>query len=527
MDISKISVCILVKNAQSTLQECLQSLCEFGEIVLLDNESTDDTLKIAQEFNATYKNLRIEKSEFIGFGALKNLAVSFAKNEWILSIDSDEVLENEALNEIKALNLSKNCIVALPRKNLYANEWIRACGWHPDFVWRIFNKNFTKFNDNKVHESVILPTNSQKIQLKGALRHYAFNDIAQLIDKMQRYSGLWAKQNAHKGSSPLKACVRGMWSFVRSYFFKKGVFYGYKGFIISVCNALGVFFKYMKLCEARRPSCSLIITTYNQPARLALVLDSVRRLSLSPNEVLVADDGSTDETKELVNAFQTDFPCPLRHIWHEDKGFRLAQIRNKAIKSAQNEYIIIIDGDMILHKDFIKGHLNFAKKGVFLQGSRVILNQTYSENLLKNYENSRKNGENLKTQRIKFFSLKALNIGFLARLIYKGSLLDSAVFEKCELIRGVRGCNMSFFKDECEAVNGFNEAFEGWGREDSEFVARFLFKGGMFRRLKFAGIAYHIWHSENSRKDFAKNHELYLSVIKNKSKWAEFGLKKG
>ena len=128
MDLSKITVCILVKNAQSTLQECLQSLCEFGEIVLLDNDSTDDTLKIAQEFNATYKNLRIERSKFIGFGALKNLAVSFAKNEWILSIDSDEVLENEALNEIKALNLSENCIVALPRKNLYAGEWIKACG---------------------------------------------------------------------------------------------------------------------------------------------------------------------------------------------------------------------------------------------------------------------------------------------------------------------------------------------------------------------------------------------------------------
>ena len=85
---------------------------------------------------------------------------------------------------------------------------------------------------------------------------------------------------------------------------------------------------------------------------------------------------------------------------------------------------------------------------------------------------------------------------------------------------------MSFFKQDCEAINGFNEAFEGWGREDSEFVTRFLFNGGVLRRLKFAGIAYHIWHEENSRKNFAKNHELYLSVIKNKNKWADMGLKK-
>ena len=524
MDISKISVCILVKNAQATMGQCLAALGEFGEIVLLDNGSTDETLKIAREFNENYKNLRVENSEFIGFGPLKNLAVSYAKNEWILSIDSDEMLERAALDEIKSLQLRPESVVALPRKNLYRGEWIKACGWHPDFVWRLFNKKFTRFNENFVHESVILPQTAQKIYLKNALKHHAYKDIAQLIDKMQRYSGLWAQQNAHKSSNPLKACIRGAWSFVRSYIFKRGALYGYKGFIISVCNALGAFFKYMKLYEARRPSCSLIITTYNQPARLALVLDSVRGLSQPPNEVLVADDGSTAETKELINAFKSDFPCPLRHIWHEDRGFRLAQIRNKAINAAQNEYVIIIDGDMILQKDFIKGHLDFARRGVFLQGSRVILDKTFSENLLKNYENSRENSA--ERERVKFFSLKALNIGFLASFIYKFSALDSRIFAKRELIRGVRGCNMSFFKRDCVAINGFNEAFEGWGREDSEFVARFLFKGGVLRRLKFAGIAYHIWHEENSRKDFGKNHELYLNTIKTKSKWAEVGLKK-
>ncbi len=509
--------------------ECLAALSEFGEIVLLDNASTDETLKIAQEFNKNYGRLRIEKSEFIGFGALKNLAISYAKNEWILSIDSDEVLERAARDEIKSLQLRPENVVALPRKNLYRGEWIKACGWHPDFVWRLFNKKFTRFNENIVHESVILPPNSQKIHLKNAIKHHAYKDIAQLIDKMQRYSGLWAQQNAHKGSNPLKACINGGWSFVRSFLLKRGVLYGYKGFIISVCNALGVFFKYMKLYEMRKtpPACSLIITTYNQPARLALVLDSVRGLSQLPNEVLIADDGSTDETKELINAFKADFPCLLRHIWHEDRGFRLAQIRNRAINAAQNEYIIIIDGDMILQKDFIKGHLDFARRGVFLQGSRVILDKIFSENLLKNYENSRENGIDFDgVERVKFFSLKALNIGILARFIYKFSTLGSGVFAKRELINGVRGCNMSFFKNECAAINGFNEAFCGWGREDSEFVARFLFNGGVLRRLKFAGIAYHIWHEENSREDFGKNHEIYLNTIKTKSKWASVGLKK-
>ena len=155
--------------------------------------------------------------------------------------------------------------------------------------------------------------------------------------------------------------------------------------MISVCNALGVFFKYAKLYElkyAKPNSVSLIITTYNQKERLALVLDSVKCLNSLPNEVLVADDGSTNDTKEMIKTYKTDFPCPLKHIWHEDKGFRLSHIRNLAVKAAKSEYIIIIDGDMILAPDFISDHLSYARHKVFLQGSRVILDETHSKELL-------------------------------------------------------------------------------------------------------------------------------------------------
>lgn len=249
----KISVTILVKNAQGTLKECLESVRDFDEIILLDNGSTDKTLQIAREFGKSYKNLRIEQSAFIGFGALKNLCVSFAKNEWILSLDSDEVLESDALREINALNLEPNQICAIPRKNLYRGEWIKACGWYPDFVWRIFNKNFTRFNDNAVHESVMIPPNAQKIHLKGAIKHYAYDNISQFLEKMQRYSSLYIEQNYDKNNpksiSMSKAILRGSWAFTRSYFLRKGIFYGYKGFIISVCAGLGTFFKYAKLYE--------------------------------------------------------------------------------------------------------------------------------------------------------------------------------------------------------------------------------------------------------------------------------------
>lgn len=510
MELKQISVIIIVKNAQNTLKECLNSLKEFGEIVLLNNESTDDTLKIAHEFQKEYANLHIYESEFIGFGTLKNLASSYANNEWILSIDADEILEDETKEELKRLDLNEFSILAMPRKNLYKGEWIKGCGWWPDFVLRVFNKNHTKFNDNLVHESLILLSGTQKIYLKNGLRHYAFDDISHLISKMQYYSSLWAKQNLYKESGIFKANIRAFWTFFRNYFLKKGIFYGYKGFMISICNALGAFFKYMKLYELKleKPkTCALIITTYNEPKRLALVLDSVKNLSLMPNEVIIADDGSKEDTAILIKEYQKDFPCVLKHSWIEDKGFRLSKSRNEAIKLASSEYIILIDGDMILEKDFIKDHLKFSQRGLILQGSRTTLNEGESENILKN------NDFKLAFNKKGFKNKKNI---FLAHLIYEFSKLDKKFLKKSQLIKGIRGCNMSFYKSDFEVLDGFNENFVGWGREDSEFVARFLFNNGIFRRLKFNALAYHIYHKENSKNMLEINHQIYLDTIKNK-----------
>ncbi|EAH8491872.1 glycosyltransferase [Campylobacter coli] len=510
MNLEKISVIIIVKNAQNTLFECLNSLKEFGEIILLNNESTDDTLKIAKEFQKDFTHLYIYESKFIGFGALKNLALSHAKNEWILNIDADEILENEAKEELKKLEFKEQNILALTRKNLYKGEWIKACGWWPDRVLRVFNKKHTKFNENLVHESLILHPNTQKVYLKNGLKHFAFESIDDLLDKLQKYSKLWALQNLHKESGICKALVRGFWTFFRNYVLKKGIFYGYKGFIISVCNGLGAFFKYMKLYELKKQkpkTCALIITTYNQPKRLALVLDSVKNLDPLPNEVLIADDGSKEDTAKLIQEYQKNFPCVLKHIWQEDEGFRLSKSRNEAIKNSLSEYIVVIDGDMILEKDFIKEHLEFAQRRLFLQGSRVILNKNESEEIL-----------NKDDYRIAFNKkdFKSSKNSFLAKMLYSLSKKDEKIFKKITLIKGIRGCNMSFFKTDFDELDGFNENFIGWGREDSEFVARFLFNKGIFRRLKFKAIAYHIYHKENSKKMLESNHQIYLDTIKNK-----------
>lgn len=251
MNLKQISIIIIVKNAQNTLRECLDSLKEFGQIVLLNNESTDDTLKIAYEFQKEFSNLHIYESEFIGFGALKNLALSYAKNEWILSIDADEILEDETKEELKKLDLNEFNIIALPRKNLYKGEWIKGCGWWPDFVLRVFNKNYTKFNDNLVHESLILPNGTQKIYLKNGLKHYACESIESIIYKMNLYTSFSAKEKFKKGkkASIFGAITRFWLTFGKDYFFRGGIKYGYKGFIIAFLNASGAFFRYMKLYE--------------------------------------------------------------------------------------------------------------------------------------------------------------------------------------------------------------------------------------------------------------------------------------
>ena len=280
----------------------------------------------------------------------------------------------------------------------------------------------------------------------------------------------------------------------------------------------GSFFKYIKLYEMNLSlTSSLIITTYNQKERLALVLDSVKELSYLPNEVLIADDGSKEDTKELIKAYQKDFPVPLKHIWQEDKGFRLSEIRNLAIKNAKCEYIIIIDGDMILDKNFIKDHLSFAKKKVFLQASRTIIDEKDSQKILR--DNAYKLAFDIK-------NFKKYRILALAKLIYLTSRIRANFFDKNDFIRGIRGCNMSFFKKDCEDINGFNEDFIGWGREDSEFVARFLFNKGELRRLKFSAIAYHIYHKENSRTMLDANHKIYLECVKNKNTFCKNGLEK-
>ncbi len=261
----------------------------------------------------------------------------------------------------------------------------------------------------------------------------------------------------------------------------------------------------------KRPSISLLISTYNWPQALELVLLSVKRQSTLPNEVLIADDGSTDETKTLIATFQKIFPIPIRHFWHEDNGFRKASILNKAIAKSHSEYIIQVDGDCILHKNFVKDHRIFATENNYLFGSRVTIKKEYLATLFK----IKKINFNLFSTGIKKRT-RTLHIPILSKLYSKTS----------ELSKKFRGCNVSFWKEDIIAINGYNEDFKGWGREDSEIIVRLINKGVLGRRLRYRGIVYHIFHNEKPKNRLELNDTIQRNSIKNKSTWCTNGIDK-
>ncbi|MEF1211136.1 glycosyltransferase [Vibrio alginolyticus] len=133
---------------------------------------------------------------------------------------------------------------------------------------------------------------------------------------------------------------------------------------------------------------TLIITTYNWKEALKAVLESVKRQTVLPDEVIVADDGSRDDTKAMIDQLRDGFPVPLIHSWHEDNGFQLSMSRNRAIAKASGDYLIMIDGDMVLSQTFIESHKQVAKPNWFVQGGRVLTDENCSK-AINHVENSR------------------------------------------------------------------------------------------------------------------------------------------
>ena len=247
---------------------------------------------------------------------------------------------------------------------------------------------------------------------------------------------------------------------------------------------------------------ALLISTYNWCESLELVLKSILVQNVLPDEILIADDGSDKKTQLLIEDFQKISLVPIKHIWQEDKGFRKSKILNKAIANTTADYIIQIDGDCIVHPNFIADHTRFSEKGVYLYGSRVNILPEFVSGVLDN-----------KIITFNFFSkeiknkTRSLHIPFFS-IFYKSYFGISEKF---------RGCNVSFWREDFLSVNGYNEDFEGWGREDSDLAIRLGNSGVKAKRLRYAGILYHIYHKINSKANLELNNTIQNNTIQNKT----------
>ncbi|SDB20500.1 hypothetical protein SAMN03097699_0084 [Flavobacteriaceae bacterium MAR_2010_188] len=254
---------------------------------------------------------------------------------------------------------------------------------------------------------------------------------------------------------------------------------------------------------------ALLLSTYNWPSALGLVLKSIEQQTLIPDEVLIADDGSTDDTKDLIDKFKASTSLNLKHIWHEDNGFRRSSILNKAVAQSNAQYIIQTDGDCILHKNFVKDHVHCSLSNTYLYGSRVSI----KENLLPELFEKGIINFNFFSSGIKKRS-RTLRIPFLANNYKPDKVLSNKL----------RGCNLSFWKDDFIAVNGYNEDMTGWGREDSEMVIRMMNNGILGKRIRYGGIIYHIWHKTVSKSNLNVNDSLQQKAIDKNLKWCKNGI---
>jgi glycosyltransferase involved in cell wall biosynthesis len=244
------------------------------------------------------------------------------------------------------------------------------------------------------------------------------------------------------------------------------------------------------------PTITVIITTYNSPADLRRVLAAYLEQTLFPMELVVADDGSTGETAAVVEEFRRTAPFPVKHVWHEDLGFRAAKIRNEAIKVSLGEYLLFSDGDCLPHHAFVADHAALAKPGYFVQGKRMLVRKQAAETFAVT------SGISLLGQCL------AGNLSGAHHLLrIPGFALEG------HGLRGIKTCNFALYRTAAVAVNGFNESFVGWGREDSEFAARLLVSGLKRHDPPFSALVFHLWHPENSRDFLAENDRMLADAI--------------
>jgi glycosyltransferase involved in cell wall biosynthesis len=240
---TELSVIIITKNEELNIRACLESVAWADEIIVVDSGSTDNTVAICHEYTS-----QVYSHDWPGFGAQKNRALNYATKNWVLSLDADERVTPELHSElIRAMKISDTEGFYVPRLSQFCGQFIRHCGWYPDYVLRLFKKSSGHFSDDLVHESVILQGISKK--LTQPLLHFTYMNQADVQRKVEHYATAAANQMFNKGKSVTHADapIRAGWAFLRTYCLRFGFLDGIAGFNIARMNARTTYLKYQKL----------------------------------------------------------------------------------------------------------------------------------------------------------------------------------------------------------------------------------------------------------------------------------------
>lgn len=259
----------------------------------------------------------------------------------------------------------------------------------------------------------------------------------------------------------------------------------------------------------------MIVSTYNRPEALRAVLESAHDQVYRDFELVVADDGSSGATADVVRQFQQAGRTPIRHVWHEDRGFRLAAIRNRAAAASTAEYLVFIDGDCIIFPDFLERHARLAEPGFFVRGSKVNLNRALTESVVREgkavhrWTASRWFFCRARGQVNRFMPFLRIPQGPLRKLSRRS-------------MKGASGRNLAVWRKDFVAVNGFNEEYQGYGMEDWDFVDRLIKRGVCRKNGRFAVPVIHLWHE---RRAPAPNNDRIWEVQRRSSDtWVERGV---
>jgi glycosyltransferase involved in cell wall biosynthesis len=251
---------------------------------------------------------------------------------------------------------------------------------------------------------------------------------------------------------------------------------------------------------------SVILATYNRPDALDAVLRSLAAQSDQNFEVIVADDGSKPDTAAVVAEWKGRLGRRVVHVWHPDEGFRLAEIRNRAILAAAGGYCIFLDGDCVARPNFMAAHRALAEHGWFVTGNRILMSRELSQRILSEqltagrWTNADWLARRFGGEINRLGALFSLPLGPLRKI-------------NARVWRGARACNLGIWRSDLATVNGFDSGFSGWGREDSDLFVRLMRAGVRRKDGRMATGVLHLWHPEADRSRLGENERRLEEVI--------------